>query len=115
MTDREIFKRNLADLMKQTKTKQIDISRYMGVSYQTVSTWVTGRCYPRADAMEQLCKFFDVKLSALTEDHGGQETPEETLVHIYRILPDEGRDLLLQRAYELQKLCPKRGKKNAKG
>ena len=82
MTDREIFRNNLIDLMNNTKTKQIDIARYAGISYQTVSAWVCGRGYPRADAMEKLCKFFGVKQSALT----------------------------LERADELVLLCPKRRK-----
>ena len=57
MTDREIFQTNLKELMRTTKVKQIDIARYAEVSYQTVSSWVCGRGYPRAEAMEKLCKF----------------------------------------------------------
>ena len=67
MTDREIFKTNLVNLMNETKTKQVDIAEYAEVSYQTVSAWVQGRGYPRADAMEKLCKFFGIKQSDLTE------------------------------------------------
>ena len=110
MTDREIFRANLTNLMNKTKTKQIDIAKYAEVSYQTVSAWVTGRGYPRADAMERLCKFFGVKQSALTES--GEETDEDKLVAMYRLMSDNGRSKLIERAEELVKLYPKRGNKN---
>lgn len=105
MTDREIFRNNLIDLMNNTKTKQIDIARYAGISYQTVSAWVCGRGYPRADAMEKLCKFFGVKQSALTEEQ--TETEEDKLISAFRSLPDEARNKLLERADELTKLYNK--------
>ena len=110
MTDREIFKKNLNDLMTSTKSKQIDIAKYAEVSYQTVSAWVCGRGYPRAEAMEKLCRFFGIKQSALTEDHS--ESDEDRLLSTFRALSEEGRSKLLERAAELMTLCPKRGKKN---
>ena len=110
MTDREIFKTNLTNLMNETKVKQIDIARYAEVSYQTVSAWVTGRGYPRADAMEKLCRFFGIKQSALTEEQ--KDTDEDRLLSIYRILSDDGRSKLFERAEELVRLYPKRGSKN---
>lgn len=107
MTDREIFKTNLIELMRVTKVKQIDIARYAGVSYQTVSTWVTGRAYPRADAMEKLCRFFGIKQSALTEEKHGRPTYEDELLSLFRSLSREGQDKLLERARELKVLHPK--------
>lgn len=112
MTDsnREIFKDNLSNLMRLTKTKQIDIARYAEVSYQTVSAWVCGRGYPRADTMEKLCRFFGVKQSALTEKQ--EETDEDRLITIFRALPTEARGKLLERAEELKLLYPKRKKED---
>ena len=110
MTDREIFRNNLIDLMNNTKTKQIDIARYAGISYQTVSAWVCGRGYPRADAMEKLCKFFGVKQSALTEEQNPKKTAEDLLIEAFRMMSDEGKYKLLERADELVLLCPKRRK-----
>ena len=54
MTDREIFQANLTELIRRSKVRQIDVAKYAEVSFQTVSSWVTGRGYPRADAMERL-------------------------------------------------------------
>ena len=118
MTDREIFKTNLAALIKKAKAKQIDVAKYAEVSYQTVSAWVCGRGYPRADAMEKLCRFFGVKQSALTERQS-EKTPENDLVAMFRALPVEAKEKLLERADELTRLYVKkkvirRGKVEAK-
>ena len=113
MTDREIFKTNLTNLMKRSKVKQIDIAKYAEVSYQTVSAWVCGRGYPRADAMERLCKFFGVKQSVLTENQS-EESQEDKLLAMYRALPQEGKDKLLERAEELTLLMKRRNKHNGK-
>ena len=110
MTDREIFQTNLKELMRTTKVKQIDIARYAEVSYQTVSSWVCGRGYPRAEAMEKLCKFFGIRQSALTEEQ--KETDEDHLLLLFRSLPPEGKAKLMERATELKKLYPKRRGQN---
>ena len=114
MTDREIFKRNLSNIINEAKVKQQDIAKYAEVSYQTVSAWVTGRGYPRPEAMRKLCRFFGVPQSALTEEDKKEETPEEKLIDIYYCLPDEGREKLIQRAEELLILYPKRRRNNGK-
>ena len=110
MTDREIFQTNRMRLMKSTKVKQIDIARYAEVSYQTVSAWVCGRGYPRAESMEKLCKFFGIKQSALTEDNN--ESDEDRLLLAFRSLSNPGKEKLLDRAAELMLLYPKKGKTN---
>ena len=114
MTDREIFCKNLNNMMELTKVKQVDIAKYAEVSYQTVSAWVKGRGYPRADAMGKLCKFFGVKQSVLTEEHSYEKTNEEYLLDIFRSLSDKGQGIMLERAEELRKLYPKRGNKDEK-
>ena len=110
MTDREIFRNNLSELMRVTKAKQIDVAKYAQVSYQTVSAWVTGRGYPRPDKMERLCKFFGIKQSALTEQPVHMD--EDELLTAFRALSDEGKQKLLERAGELIRLYPKWGSKN---
>ena len=113
MTDREIFRKNLSNLMNETRTKQIDLAKYAEVSYQTVSSWITGRGYPRAEAMAKICQFFGVKQSVLTESNE-QKTKEEALVYAYRYLSEEGREKLIERVNELLKLYPKGDKKHEK-
>ena len=113
MTDREIFQANLTELIRRSKVRQIDVAKYAEVSFQTVSSWVTGRGYPRADAMERLCKFFGVKQSALTEDQSAH-TPEDDLISMFRALPVEGKQKLIERADELMQLYVKKGKRSGK-
>lgn len=114
MTDREIFRKNLNNLMSMTKVKQVDIAKYAEVSYQTVSAWVKGRGYPRAEAMEKLCKFFGVKQSILTENHDNKQDNESILLDRYRMMSAQGQEKLLERSAELVKLYPKREKKHGK-
>ena len=114
MTDREIFQRNLSNLMNVTKVKQIDIAKYAEVSYQTVSAWVQGRGYPRADAMEKLCQFFGIRQSALTEEQNPEASQEDILLSAFRSMSDTGREKMLERATELVKLYPKWRKRNVK-
>ena len=111
MSDREVFRKNLVNMMNLTQSKQSDVAKYAMVSYQTVSAWVCGRSYPRADAMERLCKFFGVKQSALTEDKNAEQPQEDALLSAFRAMSDAGKEKLLERASELLKLYPKRGRK----
>ncbi len=107
-TDREVFRLNLNELMRITKVKQVDVAQYVGVSYQTVSAWALGRSYPRADAMEKLCKFFGVSLSVLTEQHGKSSTQEDELLKLFRGLSQQGREKAIERTEELTKLYSKK-------
>lgn len=110
MTDREVFRNNLYNLMKITKAKQADIAKYAEVSYQTVSAWVCGRGYPRAESMEKLCKFFGVRQSALTESQEPEQTQEDQLISVFRTLSDDGKQKMLERAFEMKQLYPMRKK-----
>ena len=114
MTDREIFQKNLTELIQTSRVKQADIAKYAEVSYKTVSAWVTGRGYPRADAMEKLCRFFGIRQSALTEPHHPAESLEDRLLTAFRAMSPTGQDKLLERAEELRVLYPRRVKKNGK-
>lgn len=110
MTDREIFKNNLNELIRTSRVKQVDIAKYAEVSYKTVSAWVTGRGYPRADAMEKLCRFFGIRQSALTEEKHPEESMEDRLLKLFRAMSPAGQDKLIERAEELKVLYPRRKK-----
>ena len=110
MTDREIFRKNLTELISTSRVKQSDIAEYADVSYKTVSAWVTGRGYPRADAMEKLCRFFGIRQSALTEEKHPEESLEDRLLKLFRAMSPAGQDKLIDRAEELKVLCPRRKK-----
>lgn len=114
MTDREVFQNNLTELIRTSKVKQADIAKYAEVSYKTVSAWVRGRGYPRAEAMEKLCRFFNIRQSALTEPHNPSESLEDKLLMAFRSMSSAGQDKLLERAEELRVLYPRRVKKSGK-
>lgn len=110
MTDREIFQSNLKELIRLGKVKQIDVAKYVGISEKTVSAWVTGRGYPRADAMEKLCRFFGIRQSALTEEKHPEESVEDRLLKLFRSMSATGQEKLIERANELRVLYPRRKK-----
>lgn len=113
MTDREIFRLNFSELMRTSKVAQKDLAEYAKVSYKTVSAWVTGRGYPRAEQMENICKYFGIRQSALTEQKTPEKTQEDALLSCFRSLSPEGKLKMLERAEEMRKLYPMRRKKNA--
>lgn len=65
MTDREIFRKNLNDLLSSSGRMQKDLAEYVGAKTTTVSGWTRGISYPRAEAMEKIAMFFGVPTSRL--------------------------------------------------
>lgn len=100
MTNRENFQKNLSRLLSQNDIRQIDLAKHLNVSKQTISTWICGRAYPRADVMEKIANFFGTTISALVYDQ--QEMKEESeIVYFFHALPEDGRQKLLERTHEL--------------
>lgn len=113
MTNREIFQKKLTELLRVTKVKQVDLAKYAEVSFQTVSAWVKGRGYPRPEAMAKVCQFFGISPDDLLEENS-TEKQEQKILDMFRSMSDEGKEKLLERAWEMTILYPKRGKKNGK-
>ena len=65
MNNREIFRKNLNDLLASSGKLQKDLADYVGAKTTTVSGWTRGISYPRADAMEKIAQFFGVPTSRL--------------------------------------------------
>ena len=102
MTDREVFRDNLQYYFGLTKTSQIDLANYLGVSKQTVSAWVCLRGYPRIDTMQQIADFFGVNTTDIVSEHKAN-TEEMTaneieLIRIYRSLSADGKRSLMDQA-----------------
>ena len=100
MTNREIFQKNLDQLIRQHGGNQKDLSAYLGVSKQTVSAWVNGRAYPRADIMERIAYYFGTTISALVYDQR-EQMEEAEIVYFFHALPEDGKEKLLERTHEL--------------
>ena len=95
---RVVFVKNLCHYMKLRGVDQSDIVVALGVSASTVSDWVTGKKYPRVDAMQRLADFFGVVISDLTSESTGPrpaDPQEEELLEIYRGLNAAGQGVLM--------------------
>ena len=112
MTDREIFKNNLISLMKAANVTQLDIVNNIGVKQQTVSAWVCGRGYPRAESLTKLCQFFGIRMSDLVADHEESNTEEDKILSLFRALSPEGKQKMLERAEEMRLIYPIGRRKN---
>ena len=100
MTNRETFRNNLIKLMNTREGNQIDLAKNVGVSKQTVSSWICGKAYPRADVMERIARYFNVTLPDLVYDPKERQQEAE-IVFWYHRLPEEGKTKLLERTKEL--------------
>lgn len=68
MTDREIFQRNITHFLAASGKTHRELAEFCGVKRNTVTGWVHGASYPRADTMERISLFFGVKLSDIVMD-----------------------------------------------
>lgn len=75
MNNREIFRKNLNDLLSSSGKMQKDLAEYCGAKTTTVSGWTRGVSYPRADAMEKIAQFFGVPTSRLV---GPSDSPSDS-------------------------------------
>jgi len=108
MTDREVFQKNIQKFLDDSGTMQKDLASAVGVSNKTVSAWIRGRGYPRADVMEKIARFFDVRLSDLVDQEPTEDEEETMLVNMFRSLSTAGKIKLLERAEELVVLYGKK-------
>ena len=83
MTDREIFKDNINRLMEATGCTQQKLADFVGVERTTVSAWMRGKSYPRADVMERISYFFGITLSDLITEKSERDL-ELRLIRAWR-------------------------------
>ena len=72
--DKRIFANNLNHFMRKHHDTQVDISRLLGVSKSTVSSYCAGTQMPRMDKIEALSKHFGIRMSELLEDSSNSLT-----------------------------------------
>lgn len=109
MANRENFQHNLSQLLENHNGNQNDLAEYLNVSKQTVSAWIHGKAYPRADVMNKIATYFGTTISALVYDRREQKAAEE-IEYYFHALPEEGREKLLERTYELAILYGLKGR-----
>lgn len=54
MANRENFKKNLSYRMTLAGVNQVELAKSVSVSESTVSTWLSGRSYPRIDTVQRI-------------------------------------------------------------
>lgn len=77
MNNREIFRKNLNDLLSSSGKMQKDLAEFVGSKTTTVSGWTRGISYPRADAMEKIAMFFGVPTSRLVGPSDSTDASED--------------------------------------
>ena len=101
MNNREIFRKNLGKYIAESGMAQKDIATYLGVNRSTISAWLTGRGYPRADVMQKLTVLFGCEMSDLVMGEQERPSEEDRLLEMFRNLNSVGKVKLLERAEEL--------------
>ena len=88
MDNKEIFAYNLNYYMSSNGKSRKDVADAIGVSYFTFTDWVKGKKYPRMNRVEQLAKYFGIKISDLVEKRS-KENPAEMAEKHAEMLKDE--------------------------
>lgn len=64
----KVFSKNLTKYLSVNNMTQLELSKHLGVSAQSVSNWCNGRKSPRMDKVDAMCKLFRCNRSDLIED-----------------------------------------------
>lgn len=79
---RQIFAKNLLDLMDEKNKKPVDVVRELKLNESTFRSWYSGEKYPRVDKQQMLADYFNVTRSRLTEDQSNVLERVASLVKI---------------------------------
>jgi len=59
------FAKNLKELMKENRTSQDKLAKYLNVNQRTVSKYVNNKIEPSFDTLIKIAKFFEVRTDYL--------------------------------------------------
>ena len=105
--DKNIFAKNLRELMEAHHSRQADIARLLDVSRSTVSAYCKGMQIPRMDKIEQLSRHFGISTAELLEEKKAPVTElfppenEAPILKLYNSLNRDGQGLLMDKGREL--------------
>lgn len=96
---RDVFVKNLREAMNARGVSQTDIVSALQTSTSTVSDWVSGKRYPRIDAMQRLADYLGVLVSDLTREEkpvtvDGLSEREERFLWLYDQLGDGAQAII---------------------
>lgn len=90
MDTRAIFARNLSRLVMESGMEQQALAFALDVSPSIVSSWLSGKRFPRADMMSKIADYFHVDISDIVEESKDKQTPYNPK---HRILFDRTKEL----------------------
>lgn len=89
---KEIFSRRLRYYLEKRGMTQLDLAIALGVSRNSVSSWVNGQKIPRMDKVDMMCKILHITRDNLItegDDEEGYYTDPETAKIAQEIFDDE--------------------------
>ena len=78
--ERKTFSDNLKTLMNNNGVNRKKLSADLGISYNTITSWVIGSKFPRIDKIEKLAAYFEVPKAALIEEADDEITITESII-----------------------------------
>lgn len=102
MLSRELFSRNLRDLMARDRMNQVDLARALGVTKAAVNYWVNGRSIPKVTVVQKMADLFSCSTDDLLKERKNDiflSSAEDRLLMIFRSLSGEGQRYMLQQAH----------------
>jgi transcriptional regulator with XRE-family HTH domain len=102
--NKETFAKNLSYLIDKHGIEQKELAEIVGVAPSTFNAWVKAKKYPRIDKIERLANYFGILKSDLIEEKENNSPTitlsltksEESLLNLFRKLPDEKQTMVLQ-------------------
>lgn len=86
MASRENFRKNLRKYMDECRINQVDLAKAVGVSKSTVTTWLSGRAYPRIDIIQRLADVLECATDDLVAGKTDAEIEAEQISKDQKIL-----------------------------
>lgn len=77
--NKEVFAKNLRELVKQSGKDRKEITKALGLPYSTLTDWMNGKKYPRIDNIEKLAAYFKISKSDLIEDFDEKKEDNDKL------------------------------------
>lgn len=90
----KVIAKNLRRIMVETGKTQADLSRDLGISKATISSWMNGTRIPRMPKIDMLCHYFNIPRAALMEEHTGRQSESST----YYLNPETAK--IAQRVFD---------------
>lgn len=107
---KKLFAKNLRRVMAERKKSQLDVSKALGVSQPTVSTWMTAKKVPKMETVDALCAYLHCRRSDLLEEHNAAplEDARRELVRLAMTAELENVKTARILLNALEKKCPAR-------